>query len=204
MGGYDDRFFSGPNHGPGENNENAGGMMTAWCKSEVARLWRMGAFGNKLRSWQNVSQVQPELRESLRFGLRSLVPGGVFRGHLTYDEACRYFDPAMHYVCEAAPDEYRLFQGELSRGIGGLHFVWSAQPMTLREALLMTDGTVRRDTGIIVEQMLRAAMSPSSFIEVMDCLDLHEDAIVEFTVFFKDVGERSCRNAVIWEVRVGF
>lgn len=183
-------------------------------KKRVSELWRLGAFGSKLRSWSSPEDVPPILRGGL-FSLRCIRPGGKFIPGLSYNNMIALFSREF-YICEPAPDHLRIVQGELCRVAGGLNFVASFEPTTLREALLRTDGTVKHidpqtlwmdDRGrkwCGPRHYLQSITTPESWVEIQDCLELHDDAILEFTVFSECVGDRPNRNHIMWEVRVGY
>ena len=174
-------------------------------KRDVSRLWQLGAFGNKLRTWSHPKEVLAEdvLNQQARWSLRSYVAGGKFQPNLTWSDLLQRWTP-QYYICEPAPDEDRIVQGEVWRDVGGLYLVCSTEPVTMREALSRQDGTVYHHFGYDVQLYLQSVMSPESWIELQDCLDLHEDVVIEFTVFNRCVGDRVGRNTIIWECRCDY
>jgi len=172
-------------------------------KTDVARLWRLGAFGNKLRSWGHPDEIPLDLRKQIGFSLRSIRPGGNFQHNLPYETMAQRWTPEF-YICEPVPDQDRLVQGELMLTTKGWYFVYSYEPCTLREALTRQDRTVFQFTGWPYRYYLEGVMSPLSFIEVQDCFEQWPDAVIELTVFNRDVGDRPGRNTIIWEVRDGY
>jgi hypothetical protein len=168
-------------------------------KQSVVRLLRLGFFGNTLRTWAAPSDMPKELwkDQSLPWSLRSLKPGGQFIHRIPFKEMLAHWTPD-YYVCEPADDNDVLIQGEIFRCASGLHLTFSYAKTTLREA--MRRHTLRAN-GIDVHQVLRPVMSPESWDEIMDCLDLGGSPVVEFTVFNHYIGDRPWRNTIIWEVR---
>ena len=182
-------------------------MQELTNKADQVRLWQLGAFGNKLRTWSTPSCV-PDIRQrcvsrSRDLALRAKRPGGIFRPHLTWDEVDRLWT-ADFYVCEMAPHENEIVQGEIFRDVGGLHFYYTFVKEPMRVAMRDHPDKWLRATGYAVDLFLQHLMSPESWIELNDCLDLDPDVVVEFTVFDCFVGDRPGRNAIIWECRKGY
>lgn len=171
-----------------------------------AQLFLAGHW-NRPQVWQEPWDIPQDMRES-QFGIRYLVPGGPFRGHMSYQDLCKEWSARLPefkgrmYVCGAAPDDARVIQGELMRTPGGLYFHGSTGKTTVREAML--DGSAFDWSGFTPAAALRQGMTPESWQDIQEIFDLWPDAIIEFTVFSKCFGHLPNRNTVIWEVRVGY
>lgn len=165
--------------------------------------WQLGAFGNKLKTWTTPAQV-PGIRYRTStakrdLALRSKITGGPFYPRLTWDEVDARWNPDF-YVCEMAPHDHEIVQGEIQRDAGGLYFYYTFLQETMRVAMKYPCAW-REMRGYKVNLYLQSVMLPLSWIELQDCLDLHPDAVVEFTVFDYFVGDRPGRNTIIWECR---
>lgn len=61
----------------------------------------------------------------------------------------------------------------------------------------------RQYTGSAAVAVLRAYLSPDSYADLRELLDLYPGHVVEFTACSREVGKIPGRNAVVWEVRCG-
>lgn len=179
-------------------------------KREQIALWQSHAFGNSLRSWNSVIDL---LVEGYRgpVSVRCTVPDS---------KLCRYNVPIRElpalltqlckqhgvtrdqfYFGEMAPDEKLTLQGELKRGDTGWELTYSTVPgLRMRECLL-NDAGVRHATGLAALAIVRQALTPSSFEDLMACFDRWPDRVLEFSAYRCTLGDLPGRNAIVWEHR---
>lgn len=105
---------------------------------------------------------------------------------------------------ETAPDDRATLQGEIRRGAFGWEFFGAERSredfgrmIRMRDALRVA----RSYQGLIVLFLLRKHLSPPSYDDLMELVDLFPDAVVEFSAYDRELGERRGRNTIIWEVR---
>lgn len=180
--------------------------MIVASKPAMYRLWDKDAFGNRLRDWGDVGDLLASgfrgkvgVRDTKRTGnpLASLpnVPASevpdFLRRHGATGDGLR--------ILEGAPDEHQTIQGEVSEMPGGLYVRYAASKMKMREA--MASPGVKHARGLDAHLLLRRHLSPASYDDLLDLLDLYPGAVVEFTAFDRPVGRCRTRNAVVWEVR---
>lgn len=162
--------------------------------------WRLGLFGNKLRTWSRPEDIPKALRNSGHFSLRALVPGGKFQHHLDFFTMRNRWTPD-YYICEPVDAENLLIQGELWMGIGGYEAFYSHTPgFTCREAMTVP-GLMQWAQGMRAKLMFQAELSPYSWDDVQKIFEEWPNAIIELSCFDHDLGEMPCRNTIIWEVR---
>lgn len=179
-------------------------------KREQIALWQSHAFGNSLRSWNSVE----ELLESGYQGpvsMRCTVPDSkLCRYNVPIAEVRFYLKHYLNnfsipadqfYFGEMAPDEKLTLQGELKRGDTGWELTYSTVPgLRMRECLL-NDAGVRHATGLAALTIVRQALTPSSFEDLMACFDRWPDRVLEFSAYRCTLGDLPGRNAIVWEHR---
>jgi hypothetical protein len=189
-------------------------------KATSVRLWRSGAFGNKLRSWESVDAWRVDGAPG-KVALRSCQgPGGnrcaynvetVAGAERTVAAWAELGAPTGSImVCEMAPPELTLVQGEYWNGFyrdNGSDlvydtFVYSRMRATMREA--MVNGPWTRPSvshGLLSRLILREAMTPASYEDWQDLCERYPDHLVEVSVYDVCLGDLPHRNALVWEVR---
>jgi hypothetical protein len=174
------------------------------------RLYLAGKFGNKLRTWANPAEFTSHT-SSGEVGLFSLR----YRGHnpgkwaafgLTRDDAIARADQwaaegaGRHLITfnESAPDDQLILQGELMRSGRYFDLLYSTTP-----GLRMNE--IRKEPkyadGMRAVEMIRSAMCPNSYDDLLDLFDEYEDSVIEFSAYNCYLGDRYRRNTVIWECR---
>ena len=177
--------------------------MKIKTKREFYRLWFAGALGNRPHVWAD--------HQALHLAL--------LRGELSYEKPIvirhtnsvawptRYDVPAGEALRTAphgatfneALDESRiLIQGEVMRGERGLELTYSTTPKKMKVALSVAPMYV---VGLSAKIVLDRFLSPSSRDDLEAIWDLFPDAVIEFGVYDKFVGDQPHRNTLIWEVR---
>lgn len=175
-------------------------------KREMYPLYERGAFGNKLRTWPNVDALLADgyagtvsLRYSGAGGggwaayevaledVRATVDGWVSEGA----------DAALVKVNESAPDANLVVQGEVSRTPYGFVFRHCSAKVKMRDAMRLAEHAYDLEARLL----LRHYLTPSSYEDVMDLLDIYGGSVVELSAYSHTLGDCRGRNAVIWEVR---
>jgi hypothetical protein len=178
-------------------------------KSQYYELASRGIFGNKFRTWNTIEEYQNSgFTGPTRF--RSKVPGSAFfttAPPFYGDVVRRAYEKLISrgarsgdlIFCEAAPEEFLTFQGELTRDWAGrLQLSWSTEPgITNREAMTRA----RRSSGLEGALMLGHYLDPGDHDDLMQMLDDYPDHVVEFSVYSKAAGILD-RRMIVWEVRL--
>jgi hypothetical protein len=186
-------------------------------KAQSVRLWSTGAFGCKLRSWRDAQEWAADRDRGVgRVALR--VREGRGAGPCHYDVEwwqvmiClraivrRGYSVSQVMVCEMAPSEHLVVQGEyyagaLLDGAGGAevgYLYYSRLKKHMRDALREHGEEAR---GLAADLILREAMTPSSYEDFRALVDLYPNHVLEVSVFDRCLGDVPGRNALVWEVR---
>jgi hypothetical protein len=178
-------------------------------KQRNYELWTTGAFGNRLRAWQNPDEYH-----------RSGFPGRVvlrYLGGSVGGQWCRYnlmpdvvdeviaelvaegaeYNKIM--VNEAAPDSHVIFNGELWTGADPVDaLLYSTVRAHMRPALAAEQ---RKAHGLASRMILRSLMTPSSYEDLQVLVEQYDNHAIELSIFSICVGDIPGRNALVWEVR---
>lgn len=184
-------------------------------KAQSFRLWRTGAYGNKLRAWSTVGEY---LRSDFRgkVALRSRRGGGgqfcvydvppwevpLAWGDLVAEGA----DPDDVMVNEAAPDQHVVLQGEYWNGsyLGrdgyprSCYLFYSRTQDQMRAALIRAPEVAE---GLRADLMIEQVMSPGSREDWEDLKARFPEHVFELSVYDVFLGDVPRRNALVWEVR---
>lgn len=179
--------------------------MNVLTKQENWRLVTSGAYGNRLRHWRSLNELQAD-----GFGgpvsIRYLGAGG---GPCLFDVKAEDVEDEVlklrsagwseKLLCfnEGAPDRSIIIQGELYNTIP-YHARVSYEKVKMREAL-------RRDftdlSGWVALEAFRTKMSPSSRDDLEELLKSYPEHVLEISVYGRMLGDCPGRNSLIWEVR---
>jgi hypothetical protein len=183
-------------------------------KAQNYRLWRSGAFGNKLRSWRSIAEWQQSGFQG-RVALRCLLAGG---GKCTYDLEPRDVadvhgswmqggipDEAIT-IDEAAPADVVILQGEYLNGVNSRgdssfwrgYFYHSRARRQMRDALREEHNVCE---GLVADLTIRRSMTPASYEDWQGLLEIYPDHVLEVSIYDRCVGDVPHRNALVWEVR---
>lgn len=175
-------------------------------KEENYRLYQSGCFGNKLRTWNTLEELDcSTYRGSVV--IRYKEPGSSF---------CRYEIPfaRLRQVVseledfgahrskmtfnESAPDTLLVIQGEVARSTDHLTLYYSDLPLPMRKALKLKAYTL---SGLEAIFLLRRNLFPCSYDDLQELLDLYPDSVIEFSAFSRSLGNCRNRNTIFWEIR---
>ena len=171
-------------------------------KQEFYRLWRLGTFGNRLRSWEDLESFE-ESGYAGATGLRFLQPGKQMI-ELREGQALvkKRFKEGVHIICEAAPDDRLTIQGEIQRSPRFYDLRYSTMP-----GYRMPEGLRRFQKhafSLNAKAQVQTRMDPSSWDDLQEILDDCPNAVVEFSCYEIWVGDCRGRNTLFWEVRTGY
>ena len=178
-------------------------------KREMLKLLLSGKLGNHLRTWENILEMAEETDYEGPVTIRCRrINSGLCQYHvkqneidsilsiwLGADENLTSFD---FYFNESAPDEKLIFQGEFMRLNREYVLFMSEQKAPMREAL-KTDGF--HMIGPKVLPYLKSKMTKESWSDFVLLHKMYHTAVIEFSVYSCNVGNRPNRNALIWKVR---
>jgi hypothetical protein len=174
-------------------------------KREAYEAYDKLLFGNRLKTWNSIEEMVDSGWDKL-VAVRYMVPGSRYANYgLSVAEAIAHVRICMEDGAnenlfrfnEAAPDDKIKFQGEIQRNHEGLILSWS--PRFTMHRYAMRDPYLVK--GLRALSGLKSECSPASYDDLMELLYLYEDAVIEFSVYTKDIGWARGRNTVIWEVR---
>lgn len=171
-------------------------------KRQMFDLWNAGKLGFKLRTWDTPEEAV--LSGVPLVGFRQIGTGGggkfvmATAGQIVATAKDLASQGIKFQICEAAPDEKALCQGEVIRTIRGLEgYLTVGTKLRMRDAI--AQGLLTPRTWLETEMILRANMWPSSR-EDLDCLlDTYPGHVVEFTCYNHRF--EPGRNTIFWEVR---
>lgn len=178
--------------------------MDILTKKSNYELYERGLYGNKLRTWDNIHIF----RESGYIGSVTIRYKGINGGsYCCYD--CKDIEPEVKRFIsegadielftfnESAPDERLIIQGEFTHGTSGYQLFYSLKKGKMRDCL--KEGI--SETGIKAKLIMQHLLSPNSFSDIMELIDIYPDHVIEFSTYNKSLGNCSQRNTIIWEVR---
>ncbi len=167
-------------------------------------LYLKGLFGNKLKSWKSVDDfLKDDFKGSVSIRYKGSIPGQ-FCYYNVIDVETKVKEIIANggeidriIINESAPDEYLTIQGELTRNENGLYLFYSTLKGKMRDC--MTKAVSEK--GLKVKLLLNRYLTPNSYDDIMDLLDLYPDHVIEFSTYSKCLGDCNGRNTLIWEVR---
>ena len=179
--------------------------MEIRTKAEFFRLWEAGVLGNKLRTWRDPNEAVISGVPLVGFRQIGAAGGGRFQlvenAHIL-DAALKWtLDGLSFMVCEAAPDQHAMLQGEVCRLLGGWHGALGINMQGIRMRDAMARGLLKPCRGVQVVDLLNRFMDVNSREDLEGLLELYPDATVEFTCYRYEVGCLPARNTIFWEVR---
>jgi hypothetical protein len=178
-------------------------------KATNYELYSRWAFGNKLRTWNNVDEFfESKYPGSVSIRYRGQVKaGGMYAGFTAYNvlnahEQVHKFmaqgaNPEFMVLNESAPDDRLLIQGELTLGTFGYNLFYSDIKGKMKDC--MKHG-IQVD-GLPAKMLLQKHLFPNSYDDIMALLELYPGHVIEFSAYEMAVGDCSNRNTIIWEVR---
>lgn len=179
--------------------------MILKTKADMYALYDKGRFGNRLKCWPDLDSFYMS-DYSGPVVMRYKGCGGQWceYGVLPHDVPCvvkRWVSEGaserLIVINELADDNLLIIQGEVWRSPTGLHVRYTTEPMPMRKALAKSQ---HHATGVNAHMVL-GLMDPQSRSELDELLDDFDGAVIEFSVWSKDVGDCPRRNTVFWEVR---
>jgi hypothetical protein len=195
-------------------------------KRQFFEMWEAGLLGNRTRLWRDPGEafdwgeqesrrragftVRPDgngmNRVPVEIGFRQIgaVGGGKWEKvawQLVFETAKKWQSEGRNFIMDdGAPDDKRVFQGEVCRTHRGLEgFLDVTGKLPMRPA--MAAGHMRHCSPTEVRALLERFMDPSSQDDLEAILELFPDAAVEFSCFSVNVGVFPHRNTLFWEVR---
>jgi hypothetical protein len=182
-------------------------MVSVATKEQMYALYKRGAFGNHLRTWDSFDEWRASgyagevsMRVSLTNG------GSLCEYRVTPDRAPEIaaawrksgISPGQIKVNESAPDELLTIQGEIARTDDGLVVRYNTEVgLKMREAMARATHAYRLEA----EFLLRSHLTPASHEDVTALLDRYPGCVIEFSSYAVPLGNCPGRNTIIWEVR---
>jgi len=170
-------------------------------KSDFLRRWQKGEFGNRLRVWENINEIDCPL-VGIRYKIQEskFMVYGVARSDVAERVSAMVSQGAsreLFYFGEAAPDEDLILQGELQQSVGHYDLCYS----TVKDRMRVAMKHQQYCSGLQVVHTLRNHCTEGSYHDLMQLLEDYPDHIVEFSVYRYCLGDTPGRNTLIWEVR---
>jgi hypothetical protein len=175
--------------------------MNISTKRQNYELYLRGSYGNKLMTWSSIDEfVKSKYSGSVSLRTNANIPGGFVKYDVTdINEALKDCNVNLDNIVinESAPDEYLTIQGELIRNEHGLYLYYSTIPGKMRDCMKHAISA----SGLTVKLMLEHYMTPSSYDDIIELLDMYPNHVIEFSTYSKCLGDCYGRNTIIWEVR---
>ena len=181
------------------------------CKEQSVVLYSQGAFGNRLRQWDTLSDLD---RDGFQYPIviryrHPLGGGGPCYYHIQRDQVPSILEEIQSngwnldyvYFNEGAPDHKAILQGELRQyDDGSFVLFYNTLPTHMRDALAHPSAReVEGRLGIL--DRLRRAMSPSSYSDMECLLEMYPGHVIEFTTYSCFIGNLKGRNTIFWDCR---
>jgi len=177
-------------------------------KSQAVELFGLGYFGNRVRQWNSLQELEADSFERLVvLRQRKRREGG--RGIAIYDiekkEAGNVLDSFVRqghlidsfYFNEAIIPANVVFQGEIMRVVGGLYLLYSTLAAHMHDALLKEP---KHAFGLTVKILMEHYLDFAELDCIFGLLERFIDHVVEFTCCSKRFGDLEWRT-IIWECR---
>ena len=165
-------------------------------KLENIQALKLSKFGNQIPSWYTKEElIKSGYKKDV--AIRSINPGGLLEYPVKIHDAL-LTNRKDAYFTGSFPDELRTVQGELQQTSFGLYLFYSTLKKNMRDSLKEDPNHA---IGLMALSLIKTHMSPSSYDDVQQLLDIYPCHVIEFTCCSKDVGDCKGRNTVIWEVR---
>ena len=180
-------------------------MIISSKKIMYERL-RAGLLGNSFRIWTDVDEfAKSNFRGLTGVRIQGMIPGLPYFHHLNFQQTVEKFYELKRQgytpiIYEASDDPHIVWQGEVTRASWscGWHVEYSRAKTHMRAAFAVERLCV---TGYSATVLLQNTLTPSSFADLEDLMDLYEDHVIELTVYDQCVGQFPDRNYCLWEVR---
>jgi hypothetical protein len=182
--------------------------MAVLGKRQNFRLWQGGHYGNKLRAWRNIDDL---LDSGYPGPVTIRYLGDIGGGWCLYDVPTSRVavellsmisqgaEPELVMFNEGIPNRSIVLQGELWTGADRLYWMrYSRVKLKMRDALAEKTEVSQ---GIKSLNLVKSAMSPSSWADFELLIERYPDHAIEFTVTSGTIGDTPGRNAVVWEIR---
>lgn len=181
--------------------------MRVESKIEMYALYHRGLFGNRLQTWKTLGAFYDSGFRG-KVVLRYSGPqGGAWAAYEVEPEDVAGIvrewvgqgaNPNLISLNESAPDSELVLQGEVMRSQEYLSVRYSRLKAPMRVGL---SKALEHCGGLLAVLLLKGAMDPSSWDDLQGLFDTYHEAVVEFSVWSRDVGVCPRRNTVFWEVR---
>ena len=180
-------------------------------KATYYRLSNAMKLGNTLPVWGSIEEIIADEYDGL-VAIRMQGPNGgrEFIPNLTITQASarakamieRGTDPAhILYQMMDGGGGRRTLTGFVMRTERGYHLEYSFRDELVRDAMAKDHHAGNHATGLRAKLMMQAHMEPNDWEDLMDLFDAYPDAIIEFSVFERDLGWAKRRRTIYWEVR---
>ena len=182
--------------------------MKLSSKAKFYEQFNRGLLGNKLRSFELPEAVPDGVQRPEMIMLRSVVQPQVpiYAGKTGKMLKLWKSLPAGCYQAnETAPDEFATLQGEILELPGfGLYLGAFARERKHIGEMIQHREAMKRAVdyrNLSARTVLRHYLSPASYDDVQEVLELYPEHVIEFSTYAKNLGNRPGRNTIIWEVR---
>lgn len=174
-------------------------------KADFVRRYAAGEFGNRAPTWNTMTELLSDGYNGL-IHIRNRVAGGPTWYNVPGSRAYALFlDIIMSgvkeedlYFSAMAPEDIKIFQGEVFRGIRGYSLFYSCLPLPMREGLAK-DG--RQVYGSVASYLLNYYLCPRSLDWLHHLFDTYDEHVIEFSTYDREWGTDPGYNTVFWEVR---
>lgn len=187
--------------------------MESTCKETSVKLYGKGAFGNCLRQWDTLTELDAD-NFTYPIVIRYRHPqggGGPCYYHMHRSDVQTTLDKIASagwnldyvYYNEGAPDDHAILQGELCEFDNGrMSLLYNTMSTQMRTALTHHTATSYSFVSrLSIMDLIQRHMTPSSYEDCKILLELYTNHAIEFTIYDCLVGILRGRNTIIWDVR---
>jgi len=180
-------------------------------KADFVGRYAKGEFGNHVPTWNNPNEYLDTISDGFThllkhpLHIRNRIAGGPTWYNvkpvylpIMWDVACTYCGHDNLYLSLMAPEDKKVFQGEVMRGYWGLDLYYNRQPLPMREGFEVERLSA---SGIIALSLLQWYLCPNSYEWLQTLLDRYPNHVVEFSTYSINFGTLPNFNTIVWEVR---
>lgn len=181
-------------------------MYRIRSKEDSYRLYQAGAFGNKLRTWDDLDTLLSDdycgdvsmryasgygkwfgysiSQKDIRAELSRWLSEGADLGFVRFNET--------------PPDDHLVFQGEIMTDIEYKYILsYSTDKVSLRAAMEYPTEAL----GDAAMRLIYQHLSKASIQNVKRLMGMYQHAVIEFSTYDHHLGDIPGNNTVFWEVR---
>lgn len=178
-------------------------------KLDFVRRYAAGEFGNQPKTWQTIEEFEASNFQGL-VHIRNRIKGGQTWYDVPAKEAralwdklidnarANRVDPKTLYISAMGPEPYKIFQGEVQRGVWGYDLYFNTMALPMRQVPINQWMSTQ---GVIALVLLQKYLCPRSYEWMQVLFNRYPEHVIEFSTYSIEWGTLPGYNTVFWEVR---